>query len=97
MNKDDFYYLGKIVKPYGSKGQVVVFLDVDEPLLYTELESVYLDLDHERVPFFITSVELLDNRRAVFHFEDVDSFEDALVYKGREMYLPLSSLPPLKG
>ena len=97
MNKDDFYYLGKIAKPFGSKGQVVVFLDVDEPLHYRKLESVYLDLDGEWVPFLIESVEIRSGRKALFHFEDVNTAEDAAAYTGREMYLPLASLPPLKG
>jgi len=97
MNKDDFYYLGKILKPFGNKGQVVVMLDVDEPSRYTKLESVYLDLDPEQVPFFIQSIEMLSGRRALIKFEDVNSIGDAAVYSGLEMYLPLSSLPPLKG
>ena len=97
MNKDDFYYLGKIAKPFGSKGQVVAYLDVDEPLNYKKLESVYLDLDGEWVPFLIKSVEILTGRKAILHFEDVNTAEDAAVYTGREMYLPLDSLPPLKG
>ena len=97
MNKDDFYYLGKIAKPFGSKGQVVVILDVDTPLNYKKLESVYIDLDGEQVPFFIDSVELRPGQKALFHFEDVNSAEEASVYIGREMYLPLDLLPALKG
>ena len=97
MNKDDFYYLGKIAKPFGSKGQVVAFLDVDEPLHYKNLESVYLDLDGEWVPFLIKSVEIQVGRKALLHFEDVNTAEDAAAYTGREMYLSLTSLPPLKG
>jgi 16S rRNA processing protein RimM len=97
MNKEDFYYLGKITKPFGNKGQVVAFLDVDEPLNYRKLESVYLDLGGEWVPFLIQSVEIQSGRKALFHFEDVNTAEDAAVYSGREMYLPLDSLSPLKG
>ncbi|MCX6248877.1 MAG: ribosome maturation factor RimM [Bacteroidetes bacterium] len=97
MNKDDFYYLGKISKPFGSKGQVAAFLDVDEPLHYRKLESVYLDLDGEWVPFLIASIEIQSGRRALLHFEDVNNAQDAAVYTGREMYLPLNALPPLKG
>ena len=97
MNKDDFYYLGKISKPFGSKGQVVAFLDVDEPLHYRKLESVYLDLDGEWVPFLIESVEIRSGRKALLHFEDVNNAQDAAAYTGRELFLPLSSLPPLKG
>ncbi|MGA2822869.1 MAG: ribosome maturation factor RimM [Bacteroidales bacterium] len=97
MNKDDFYYLGKITKPFGSKGQVVAFLDVDEPLHYRNLESVYLDLDGEWIPFIIESIEIQAGRKALLHFEDVNTAEDAAAYSGREMYLLLASLPPLKG
>ena len=97
MNKDDFYYLGKIAKPFGSKGQVVVYLDVDEPSEYKKLESVYLDLDGELVPFLLTSIELRVGQKALFHFEDVNTSADAEVYNGREMYLPIVDLPPLKG
>jgi 16S rRNA processing protein RimM len=97
MNKADFYYLGKISKPFGSKGQVVVFLDVDDPRNYMNLESVYLDLDGEWVPFLVESVELQSGRKALFRFEDVNDTQEAAVYTGREMYLPLDSLPPLKG
>jgi 16S rRNA processing protein RimM len=97
MNKDDFYYLGKISKPFGSKGQVVVILDVDNPLKYKKLGSVYLDLDGEWVPFIIKSVEIRTGQRALFHFEDVNTAEDASVFAGREMYLSLDLLPPLKG
>jgi 16S rRNA processing protein RimM len=97
MNKDDFYYLGKIAKPFGSKGQVVAFLDVDEPLHYRKLESVYLDLDGEWVPFVIEAVEIQVGRKVLLHFEDVNTAEDAAAYTGREMYLSLASLPPLKG
>jgi 16S rRNA processing protein RimM len=97
MNKDDFYYLGKIAKPFGSKGQVVAYLDVDEPLNYKRLESVYLDLDGEWVPFLITSIEIQTGRKTLFHFEDVNTADEAAAYTGREMYLPLNILPRLKG
>ncbi len=97
MNKDDFYYLGKIIKTYGNKGHVMVTLDVDDPTDYLNIESVFLDLQGERIPFFIEELELKHNKRAVIRFQDVVSIEDADIYAGLEMYLPVSQLPPLKG
>lgn len=97
MNKDDFYYLGRISKPFGNKGQLVVSLDVDDPSHYRKLESVFLDLDGEWVPFLIDSIEIQSGRKALLRFTDVSNAADAAVYAGREMYLPLDSLPPLKG
>ena len=97
MNKDDFYYLGKILKTHGNKGQVLVHLDVDDPETYLELESVYLDLHGERIPFFIASLELKHNRKAVIQFQDFENLEDADSLPGLEMYIPLTNLPSLKG
>ncbi|MCX6267637.1 MAG: ribosome maturation factor RimM [Bacteroidetes bacterium] len=97
MNKDDFYYLGKILKTHGNKGQVLIHLDVDEPEAYQKLESVFLDLHGERIPFFIASIELKHNRKAVVQFQDFESLEDAESLQGLEMYLPITKLPTLKG
>jgi 16S rRNA processing protein RimM len=97
MARDDFYYLGKVLKTFGNKGQVMVNLDVDDPEDYLEMESVFLDLEGERVPFFIETLELKNKRKAIIRFQDVTTLEDAEVYIGREMYLPVSILPPLKG
>jgi 16S rRNA processing protein RimM len=95
MPKDDFYYIGRILKTYGNKGQVMVHLDVDDPSEYLGLESVYLDLHGERVPFFIDSIDLKHKNKAIFGFQDYSNIDDAECLKGMEMYLPLSSLPPL--
>lgn len=97
MNKDDFYYLGKILKTHGNKGQVMVHLDVDDPEDYQQLESVYLDLHGERIPFFMAAVELKHNRKAVVKFQDFDTLEDAESLQGLEMYLPVTELPALQG
>jgi len=97
MNKDDFYYLGKILRTHGNKGQVLVHLDVDDPMAYSSMESVYLDLHGESVPFFITSLEMKHNRKAVLKFADFDTTDDAESLEGIEMYLPVTGLPVLKG
>jgi len=97
MSSNDFYYLGKILKTFGNKGQLMVHLDVDEPEKYKELESVYLDVYGERIPFFITDIEIKNRNTAVFSFADVLSVDEAEEYLGREMFLPVSTLPGLSG
>jgi 16S rRNA processing protein RimM len=97
MIKDDFYYLGKILKTHGNKGHVQIHLDVDDPETYQNTESVYLDLHGERIPFFISGLELKHNRKAIVKFQDFDSLEDAESLQGLQMYLPITELPALKG
>jgi 16S rRNA processing protein RimM len=97
MTGESFFYLGKILKTHGNKGHVVVHLDVDDPEEYRELESVFLDLQGERIPFFITSVELKAKGKALFHFQDFNTADEATVMQGLKMYLPAAALPKLRG
>lgn len=92
----DFFYLGLITKPFGYKGQAFVYLDTDEPQKYAELESVFLYIDDEMVPYMIEEFQLRGSNQAVVKFEDVDGEEIKNLMKV-ELYLPTSFLPPLTG
>ena len=97
MNRDDFFYLGKILKTNGSDGHLLVFLDVDDPRRYKSLETVFIGIETDRIPFAVKEIELKHKNTARILFEDVHSDLEARIYVGRELYLPLSMLPPLKG
>lgn len=96
MNVDQCYQLGYVIKPHGLKGEVGILLDVDIPQAYKNLESVFVEINHKLVPFFIHSISL-KNDKAIVKFEDVDDFETAESLKGGNLYLPLDRLPPLNG
>jgi len=97
MDKRDAYYLGKIVKPYGIRGEVLVKLDTDEPEQYEDLESVFLEIKGKLIPFFIRSAGLHKSLLLRLDFEDVDSVEAAEALVGRKLFLPLADLPELTG
>jgi 16S rRNA processing protein RimM len=90
MRKEDCFYLGKIAKKFSFKGEVLIFLDTDEPEMYQNLESVFVLMGRNLVPFFIDNVLRVK-------FEDVTSEEEADQILGSEVYLPLSMLPKLDG
>ena len=95
MEKKDCFYLGRITKPFGFKGEVVLFLDVDAPEDYAGLDSVFVDVKGHLLPFFIESIRLNGNKATV-RFEDTTP-EEALALVGNELYLPLENLPKLTG
>ncbi len=97
MRKEDCFYLGKIVTKYSFKGEVVIKLDTDEPELYKNMESVYVDFGNNLVPFFIDKSSLHKGNQLRVQFEDVYSEEEADSILKCGIYLPLNLLPKLDG
>ena len=93
---EDYFYLGKITKKFGLKGELVVYLDTDEPEKYHSLESVFFDLDGEPIPFFIKEIKIKNRNQLIVLFQDVDDANSSH-YINTDLYLPLSMLPKLDG
>ncbi len=97
LQKKDCFYLGKIVKKHSFKGEVVIKLDTDEPYLYENLESVFVDLGNNLIPFFIQKSSLSKSTMFRVKFEDVNTEQDAEAIVRAGVYLPLTLLPKLAG
>ncbi|MEZ4810295.1 MAG: ribosome maturation factor RimM [Allomuricauda sp.] len=97
MRKEDCFYLGKVVSKYSFKGEVLVKLDTDEPEIYENMESVFVSLGNNLVPFFIDRCRLHKSNLLRIDFEDVKDESSADKIMGSELYLPLAMLPPLSG
>ena len=97
MRKEDCFYLGKIVRKHSFRGEVVAKLDTDEPELYQNLESVFVALGNDLVPFFIEESLLQKGNQLRIQFEDILSEADADAILGSGLYLPLEFLPKLTG
>ncbi|MFD2569290.1 ribosome maturation factor RimM [Spirosoma soli] len=95
MTKDDCYQLGHITKTHGVSGELVLFLDVDNPAEYADLESVLLEVRGELIPYFIESIAIVKGSRAIIAFEDVDTIEQAERLINCGAYLPLEELEPI--
>ncbi len=97
MQKSDCFYLGKIVSKYSYKGEVLVKLDTDKPEIYENMESVFVSLGNNLIPFFITRCRLHKSNLLRIDFEEVNEEADADRIMGFELYLPLTFLPKLEG
>ena len=97
MRKEECFYLGKIAKKFSFKGEVLIYLDTDEPELYENLESVFVEHNKHLVPFFIETSSLHKNDFLRVRFEDVNNEEEADALVGNAVYLPLTMLPKLSG
>jgi 16S rRNA processing protein RimM len=97
MRKEDCFYLGKIAKKFSFKGEVLIYLDTDEPEIYENLESVFVELNKNLIPFFIDNSNLHKSDFLRVRFEDVKNEQEADDIMGCEVYLPLKMLPKLEG
>ncbi|WP_411893280.1 ribosome maturation factor RimM [Winogradskyella sp. A2] len=97
MRKEDCFYLGKIVKKYSFKGELLAKLDTDEPDLYDSLDAIFIDLRGNLIPFFIEKSQLHKSNLLRLKLEDVDSEADADSLLKSDLYLPLELLPKLEG
>jgi len=97
MELKDCFYLGKITKKYSFKGELIISLDTDEPEIYKNLKSVFININGRLIPYFIEKSKSQKKATLRVKFEDINSEEEALSIINKEVYLPLENLPELKG
>ena len=97
MRKEDCFYLGKIAKKFSFKGEVLIYLDTDEPELYQDMESVFVEYNKNLIPYFISNSSLHKTDFLRVNFEDITNEAEADSILNCEVYLPLSMLPKLSG
>ena len=97
MKLKDCFYLGKITKKYSFKGELIISLDTDEPEIYKNLKTVFININGRLIPYFIEKSKSQKKATLRVKFEDINSEEEALSVINKEVYLPLENLPELKG
>lgn len=96
MKKEDCYFLGKITRTHGLQGNVVLKLDTDQPEMYNKLDSIFIEVNGLLVPFFVEKQQWQKSDTKIMTFKNSS---EALVEQsvGKNVFLPLSTLPPLSG
>jgi len=97
MNIGDFFYLGKVVKTHGIDGALCGFFDTDDPLRYSDLHAVFINTKLGLLPYSFEDISVNSNGYCIFRLKEIDTIEKAKRFLKKEMYLPLSMLPPLTG
>ena len=96
MNKQDCFYLGKIVSKFSFKGEVLLKLDSDE-IDFKKLKTIFLEIDGAIVPYSIDNIKLHKSSLLRVRFENIDNEEKANKIIKIKTYLPIKDLPKLNG
>lgn len=96
MTKDKCFYVGRIVKTHGLKGEVTLRIDNDEFDEIEELNYFLLDVSDNLIPFFVEDIAYHSNKAFVL-FQDLRTLEAASQLVGKSAYLPYDLLPERDG
>ena len=88
MKVDDCFELGSIIKPRSFKGEVIVYLDVDHPEEYLEMESIFVQLNEQLVPFFVEQIRPIKKNQIRVKFDGINSDEEAKRILKKKLFLP---------
>ncbi len=96
MKKNECYSLGKITKSHGLKGEVTIYLDVDQPENYKKLDVILLDIKGELIPYDVEKIQIR-GKKSILKLKEITSIEETEKVVNAEVFLPLIALPKLKG
>ena len=87
MDKNEHFYLGTISRKFSFKGEVVLQLNPDLESFPKDLESVFVEYEQKRIPFFIEFTKQSKNHSFRLKFEDVQNEDDAQSLVGKDIYV----------
>jgi len=84
---------GKISKPYGLRGELSIILESQAGNNIEPDNPLFIDIDGQRVPFFVEEIELLSQEQAIIKFEFIDNLEGARELTGCPIYFDKKHQP----
>ena len=96
MNKQDYFYLGKIVSKFSFKGEILLKLDSDE-IDFKKLKTIFLEIDGAIIPYSIDNIKLHKSSLLRIRFENINNEKKANKIIKIKTYLPIKDLPKLNG
>lgn len=87
ITHDEVYRIGRLGKPHGIGGNIVMHVD-DDVFDRVEAEYLVLEIDGILVPFFIDNYRFRNDESAIIALKGVDSEEKARQLTHCDVYFP---------
>lgn len=89
MEKENYFYFGRIIKTHGNKGLLVAQIDIINKFdVFNELKFLFIEISGMLVPFFLCFYQILSKKIFLIKF---DTFKIKNLI-GKNIYLPFKSL-----
>jgi 16S rRNA processing protein RimM len=87
MEKSELYFLGKITKLHGYKGELTAWLDTTNLLDYSSLQHLFLFQKDRITPFVIEDIGKKTNNTLKLKLEGIDDENSAKPWIKAEIYI----------
>ncbi len=88
MGDASFIEIGFIQRTHGIKGELLVNFTSTSSFNLEKMESVFVEIDGVPVPFFISTLKLLNDNRAILKLDEIDSIEAGEELIGLRLLVP---------
>lgn len=95
MKIEDCFEIGYISKTRGLKGEVQVSFSYPEPEKL-KISSVFIEMNHKLVPYFVSNYKIPMPMIGYFNFEDIEHIDQASTITKKKIYLPNRLKPKRK-
>ena len=95
MSNKNYFQLGTISRTYSFKGQVILFINADDPSIYYELEHFLIEVNGQYIPYFIEKSSVHKSNQLKIKLEGINSDAEAQMILKKEVFLPIELLPKL--
>lgn len=88
MDAADYVSIGRVIKPFGYKGEMKILLEKEMQEGFDQVETLFLLENGGFIPYFVESVKPTSTPgQLVLKLEGVGTKEAAVAMKGQEIYL----------
>jgi 16S rRNA processing protein RimM len=91
-DKKDLHKIGYFSKLHGFKGELTAALDTDDIHDYESLEAIYLEVNGQIIPYFISLIEYKTNTSAKVKLEGIDDEAQAKALVKSSIYINKSDM-----
>ena len=87
MKEDEVFYIGRLGKSHGVRGEITFFYE-DDIFDQTNTDYLVLKMEGILVPFYLQSYRFQNEETAYVKFEDINTIDQASELTGCDVFFP---------
>jgi 16S rRNA processing protein RimM len=95
MANKNYFQLGTISRLFSFRGQVILYIDADDPSIYYKLDHILIEINGQNIPYFIEKSSIHKPNQLKIKLEGINSEAEAKMIVKKKVFLSSELLPKL--